>query len=127
LKNWVSTPPLHGEAGFGQVEVIQVEEIDGKYVMVFCVGEHHLNIRKPGFQSGTYSVPADSPTGPFHFDRTDIIDADGIYAGRIIKDRSGQWVLLGFEHGQSPQEFTGRICDPIPLYLTPEGTLKVKK
>ncbi len=126
LKHWQVLPPLSGEAGFGQVEVIQVEEIDGKFVLVFCVGHQHLNERKPGFQSGTYSVPADSLTGPFHFEQTDIIDADGIYAARIIKDRSGQWVLLGFQGGQSTSEFRGRICDPIPLRLTSEGVLKIK-
>ena len=126
LKFWTNLPPLHGESGFGQVEVVQVEEIDGRWVMVFCVGEQHLNVIKPGFKSGTYSVPMESQFGPIDFDNADIIDADGIYAGRIIKDRSGQWVLLGFENGQTKSEFKGRICDPIPLKLTEAGTLKVR-
>jgi beta-fructofuranosidase len=126
LKSWSSEQPLHGESGFGQVEVVQVEEIDGRWVMVFCVGEQHLNIIKPGFKSGTYSVPMDTQFGPIHFDSADIIDANGIYAGRIIKDRSGQWVLLGFENGQIKSEFKGRICNPIPLEMTEAGTLKVK-
>jgi beta-fructofuranosidase len=127
LKVWEVLPPLHGESGFGQVEVVQVEKIDGRYVLIFCVASHHINDFKPGFQTGTYSVPIDSPTGPIHFDRAEIIDADGIYAGRIIKDRDGQWVLLGFENGQVKEEFTGRISDPIPLIMTEAGTLKVKK
>ena len=126
LKSWEVLPPLHGEAGFGQVEVIQVEEINGKFVLIFCVANHHLSERKPGFKTGTYSVPADSLTGPFHFDQTEIIDADGIYAARVIRDRNGQWVLLGFEAGQSSADFTGRICDPIPVELTPTGTLQVR-
>jgi beta-fructofuranosidase len=127
LNTWTILGPLHGESGFGQVEVIQVEKIDGQYVLIFCVGAQHLNEFKTGFKTGSYSVPADSMTGPFHFDRADIIDADGIYAARIIKDRSGQWLLLGFENGQTKEEFKGRICNPIPLYLTNEGTLKVKR
>ena len=127
LKSWSSQQPLHGESGFGQVEVVQVEHIDGRSVMVFCVGEHHLNVVKPGFKSGTYSVPMDSQFGPIHFEDADIIDADGIYAGRIIKDQSGQWVLLGFENGQIKSEFKGRICDPIPLEMTAAGTLKVQR
>ncbi len=127
LKVWEVLPPLHGESGFGQVEVVQVEKIDGRYVLIFCVASHHINDFKPGFQTGTYSVPIDSPTGPIHFDRAEIIDADGIYAGRIIKDRGGQWVLLGFENGQVKEEFTGRISDPIPLIMTEAGALKVKK
>ena len=127
LKVWEVLPPLHGESGFGQVEVVQVEKIDGRYVLIFCVASHHINDFKPGFQTGTYSVPIDSPTGPIHFDRAEIIDADGIYAGHIIKDRDGQWVLLGFENGQVKEEFTGRISDPIPLIMTEAGTLKVKK
>ena len=67
LKTWRSLAPLHGESGFGQVEVVQVEEIAGKFVMIFCVGSQHLNEIKPGFKSGTYSVPMDSKTGPVHF------------------------------------------------------------
>lgn len=124
LRNWKVLPPLHGESGFGQVEVIQVEKIGEKFVLIFCVNAHDLNEVKPGFKTGTYSVPADSLTGPFHFDKAEIIDADGIYAGRIIRDRNDQWVLLGFEAGQSSSEFTGRICDPIPLKLTAQGTFR---
>ena len=118
LKSWSSEQPLHGESGFGQVEVVQVEHIDGRWVMVFCVGEQHLNVIKPGFKSGTYSVPMDTQFGPIHFDNADIINADGIYAGRIIKNRSGDWVLMGFENGQIKSEFKGRICNPIPLEMT---------
>ncbi|MEI6039477.1 MAG: hypothetical protein WCQ52_07315 [Actinomycetes bacterium] len=73
-----------------------------------------------------FGAGADSLTGPFHFDQTQIIDADGIYAARVIRDRNGQWVLLGFEAGQSSADFTGRICDPIPVELTPTGTLQVR-
>ncbi len=126
LASWRSLPPLHGESGFGQVEVVQVEEVEGHHVMVFCVGSQHLNIVKPGFKSGTYSAPMMSHFGPINFENADIIDADGIYAGRIIKDREDQWVLIGFENGEVKSEFKGRICDPIPLKMTSEGTLKVK-
>ena len=126
LKTWHTLAPLHGESGFGQVEVTQVEKIEDKYVLIFCIGAQHLSEVKPGFQTGTYSVPADSLTGPFHFDKADIIDVDGIYAGRIIQNRNGEWVLLGFINGQTKEEFEGKICDPIPLKLTPEGTVKVR-
>ena len=51
LKTWEVQPPLHGESGFGQVEVIQVEEIDGKWVLVFSVNAHDLNEVKPGWKS----------------------------------------------------------------------------
>jgi beta-fructofuranosidase len=129
LQIWEVHPPLHGKSGFGQLEVMQVEEINGRYVGVFCVASIHLDQSDPklkSFKTGTYSVPADSPTGPFHFNRADLIDADGIYAGRIIKNRAGDWVLLGFENGQVKSDFMGRICDPIPLMLTEAGTLKVE-
>lgn len=126
LLNWQVQQPLIGESGFGQMEVFQIEKVEDRYVLVFCVGKQHLEGFPAAFTTGTYSVPADSLTGPFHIDKTDIIDAEGIYAARIIKNRAGEWVLLGFEHGKEKEDFTGRICDPIPLYLNSQGNLKVK-
>ena len=124
LYSWSKPIALLENSGFGQIEVTQVEEIDGKWVLIFCVAKEFIKDQSPEFQSGTFSAPADSPTGPFHLDRAELIGPAGLYAGRIIKDRKGDWNLLGFIHDDFDKPFTGRIQDPVLVSMTSRGTLQ---
>jgi beta-fructofuranosidase len=39
MMSWELQPPLfNGPSGFGQMEVFQVEEVDGQPVLIWCVG-----------------------------------------------------------------------------------------
>ena len=129
LSTWKVQPPLSEPNEFGQLEVIQVEVVDGSAVLVFCCAPEQLSERRRGSTSfaGTYSAPAASLLGPFDLNNAELIDAQHIYAGRIVQDRSGQWNLLGFVNKGKDGRFVGEICDPIPLTLTDRGTLQVKK
>lgn len=122
LKSWSIEKPLTGATGFGQLEVLQIEEVNGKFVLIFCVALEHIKNPKPHFVSGTYSAPAESILGPFDLSQADLIAPE--YAGRIVKGPDGVWNLLGFIGNGSDGEFVGAICDPIPLQLTSNGTLK---
>jgi len=124
LEIWSKPVALLENSGFGQIEVTEVEEIDGRWVLIFCVAKEFIQNPDSKYQSGTYSAPADSPTGPFHLDRAELIGPAGLYAGRIIKDRLGRWNLLGFLHDDFDKPFTGRIQDPIIVSLTDRGTLQ---
>ena len=128
LFNWNVEEPLSNSSGFGQTEVLQVVEEGGKYIGIFCCGGDLVDsgVSKPArFTGGTYSVPMDSPTGPFHFDQADIFNAPYLYAGRIIRDRKGQLNLIGFTNADSDSDAPCVIVDPIPVRLTPNGTLQV--
>jgi beta-fructofuranosidase len=121
LSDWSVQPALTGPTGFAQLEVFQIVKVDDRYVVVFCVGGPDIDPQSGRAQiSATYSAPADSPTGPFHFDRSEIIDDGTHYAGRVVLDTDGVYKLLGFENGA--QGFTGSIGDPLPLVLTDRGT-----
>jgi beta-fructofuranosidase len=125
LMNWEVCAPLSEGSGFTQVEVIQVLEVSGEHVIVFCAAAS--DVLNPGVEAatGTYSAPADGPLGPFHFDRAEPIHAPGIYAGRIVETSDGQRVLLGFiDADVDGSGFAGSICDPVPLHLTGRGTLQ---
>ncbi len=124
LNSWSAPLPLLRDSGFGQIEVTQVEQIDGNWVLIFCVAKEFIQNRDEKFQSGTYSAPADSPIGPFHLDQAELIGPAGLYAGRIIKDRQGKWNLMGFIHDDFDKPFTGRIQDPLVVALTERGTLQ---
>ena len=128
LFTWEVRPPLSEPTDFGQLEVNQVEIVEGKAVLVFSCAPEQLSARRREFTrfAGTYSAPASSLLGPFDMKNAELIEAPDIYAGRIVQDRSGQWNLLGFVNKGINGCFSGEICDPIPLTLTDRGTLQPK-
>ena len=124
LATWQVQPALSTNAGFSQIEVIQVLEVSGHHVIVFCAASGDVHSAGTDAVTGTYSAPADGPLGPFHFDRAEAIRAAGIYAGRVLEGPTGELVLLGFIEADAGGRFVGAICDPVPLLLTPQGTLQ---
>ena len=125
LLNWKVLSPLTGSTGFGQTEVLQVVEENGNFLGIFCCASEYLQAKPERFITGTYSVPMDSPTGPFHFEKADIFNAPYIYAGRVIRDRGGQLNLIGFLTASHDSQAPCVINDPIPVQLTSNGTLQV--
>ena len=55
--------------------------------------------------------------GPFDTSRASVFDHPSIYAARFVRDRVGQWNLLGFRYDED-ETFVGEIADPIPVELT---------
>ncbi len=124
LATWTVQPPLARETRFRQLEVIQTEVVDGSPVIVWCMLAS--DVHAPGMHSltGTWTAPADSLLGPFHFDRAEPIAVPDCYAGRIVRDRAGTWNLLTFVDREPDGSFGGYIGDPIALELTERGTLQ---
>jgi len=127
LLHWEVEPPLsEPRAGFGQLEVFQVEVIDGRVVLLFnCLrGELSAAKKETAGSGGVWSLIADSVTGPFDISRATPLTDDSLYVGRLVKDRDGTWQLLAF-HNNGPEGFIGSISDPMPVFLTGDGlTLK---
>ena len=125
LLNWELQKPLSGPSTFGQTEVLQVVKENGRYVGIFCCGAENISpeIRDP--KGGTFSVPLDSPTGPFHFVSAERFNNDWVYAGRIVRDRTGQLNLIGFVNAENDSDAPCVITDPIPVKLSEKGTLQI--
>jgi beta-fructofuranosidase len=127
LFHWEVQPPLSEPgAGFGHLEVFQVEVVDGRVVLLFnCLRGQLASWRKvTGGTGGIWSVVADSPTGPFDISKATPLTDDSLYVGRLVRDVDGSWVLLAF-HNEGPHGFVGSISDPMAVELTPTGlTLK---
>jgi len=125
LENWTVQPALTGETSFAHLEVFQILKTPHGYVVVFCTSaadvDSDCDIPKV---TGTFSAPADSPTGPFHFDKSELIDDGNYYAGRIVTLADGTYMFLGFENGLE-HGFTGAIGDPRKVALTERRTFKV--
>ena len=130
LLHWTVEPPLTPPAGIHQFEVPQVVSVDGRWVLVWCMRDVDLGPQEaaPGDGgpaiTGTWSAPAASPHGPFHVDRAEPIRVPGTYAGRVVRDRAGQPVLLAFADRAADGSFGGHLIDPVPLTVTPRGTLQ---
>jgi beta-fructofuranosidase len=128
LETWETRPPLSAPgAGFGQLEVCQVEVVDGRPVLLFsCLrGELAASRRLPGMSGGVWAAPADGPLGPFHLDRAHLVTDDRFYAGRLVRDRAGDWQLLAFRNRGADGEFVGEISDPMPVRWDGHGRLTV--
>ena len=117
LVRWEAGPPLSQPAGFGHTEVPQAEVVAGRPVLMFsCLaGELSDERRAAGIEGGIWCVPSDSVTGPFDLSRAVRITDERYYSGRLIRDRSGQWVMLAFRNQDESGRFAGEITDPMPV------------
>ena len=123
LRNWqVQAPLISGASGFGQLEVFQVVEIEGKAVLVWCCGPNEMSafsIEKFGGQGGMFSVVGESVLGPFDTTKAVRFDHPSIYAARLIQ-HGGSWLMLGFRNEEGGK-FLGELSDPIPVKLDGVG------
>jgi beta-fructofuranosidase len=129
LITWAAQPPLTRPAGFGHLEVPQVEVIDGQPILLFSCMAGQLGADRaaradgpdgPDRAGGVWTAPGTSLLGPFDIERgARLIDDHSLYSGRLIQDRAGGWQLLGFIHHDGDGAFVGEVCDPIPVTYVP--------
>jgi beta-fructofuranosidase len=127
LERWTLGEPLCAPgAGFGQLEVLQDKEIDGRWVLVFtCHPQEmtHERIARTGNYC-TWSVPGPGPLGPWDMDSARPFTPEpNLFAAPLVHQRDGSWVILGFRNLE-PQGLDGfEITDPIPVTLDADGYL----
>lgn len=125
LLHWEVQPPLTDPGhGFGQLEVTQVVEIDGRWLLLFsCLRAELASWRHDtDLTGGVWMAEADGPLGPFHLENARRLTDDSLYAGRVIQDRRGDWQFLAFENYRGG-EFVGRLADPLPFAALRAGTI----
>lgn len=121
LTNWHLEPPLSEPVnrGFGQLEVIQVEVVDGKPVLLFsCLSDHLSDEREleTAGGGGIWAVPAESLLGPFDIEQAYQLTDDRFYVGRLLQDRETRaWHLFAFHLMSTDGEFIGGISDPMTV------------
>jgi beta-fructofuranosidase len=115
LLKWTARPPVSSPgSGFGQLEVTQVEFVDGRHVLIFSCLHHEISSRKQDVADGggVWAAFGDSAVGPFDIEHAVRLTDDSRYAGRIIRDRSGQWQFLAFRNRENGV-FVGQLADPV--------------
>lgn len=118
LRTWELREPLSAPSadGFGQLEVLQAEVVDGRPVVIFsCLKEHSTASRRSA-AGGTWAVPAESLLGPFDIDAAYPLTDERLYVGRLLQRRSdGEWLLFAFRNLGEDGRFLGGITDPMPV------------
>lgn len=118
LTTWTVAPPLSDPgAGFGQLEVPSVQVVDGRGVLLFsCLaGEMSGERRAQDPGGGIWAVAVDSLTGPYDVAGATLLHDHSRYAGHLVQDRSGRWVLLAFDNVTPEGGFGGVLADPVPV------------
>lgn len=116
LRSWTLLPPLSEPGqGFAQLEVMQVEQVGGRWVLVFSCLDSDLSEahRATGVSGGVWYAPAASATGPFDLAAARPLTDRRDYSGRLVCDRdSGDWLLVTFRHDGPDGEFVGGVTAP---------------
>ncbi|MEQ1901454.1 MAG: hypothetical protein ABL866_12050 [Devosia sp.] len=126
MQNWDVRPQLSlPEQGFGHLEVPQTVAHDGKIALIFCCNAPRLSNHLSGQIGGIWVAPAASLAGPFDISRAQLLASERLYAGRLVRDRKGDWVLMGFHLQEAGGKFEGGVSDPLPLRWDGETGLPV--
>jgi beta-fructofuranosidase len=134
LRRWEARPPRSAPgAGFGQLEVMQRELVDGRAVLLFSCLRPELSAARAATvrTGGVWAVTAPPGNEPFDVATARLLLDDRFYVGRLVRDHAGrhrsghdapdQWMLLAFHNRGPDGTFVGEISDPMPVGITPEG------
>jgi beta-fructofuranosidase len=122
LVSWTVTGPASEPGEFAQIEVPQVEVVDGSPVLVFSARAEDCSERRTRSRSAvtaTYLSVVPSLLGPFDPAASEPITTPSLYSGRLVQRHDGAWVMLGFVDVDVDVDanggFVGEITDPVPL------------
>lgn len=124
LYEWTLKPPIF-KGGWGELEVPQVFEQNGKWYCLFCMSSKYQaswNKDANGESGrGNHYLMADSPYGPWHLPEGAAFDVkQDRYAARIVNHNGLQ--IIGFKDGE-PHSFGGVIMDPEPVFIDDQKRL----
>jgi beta-fructofuranosidase len=116
LLDWEVQPPLTAPAGFADLEVPQVQFLDGNALLIFsCPPGATAAGRLAGQPQGsTWTALGGRVTDGWNVASAVPFAHPSLYGARLIRDDSGDWCLLGFRHTEDGV-FYGEILDPIPI------------
>lgn len=126
LATWVVEPPLSAPgAGFGQLEVPQLAEVDGRHVLVFSCLPKEMSPTRRHEGGGVWAVPVENPAGPYDISSATRLTDESLYAGRLVRSREGAWYLFAFVNADADGNFVGALSDPMSVGWDGGGNLRV--
>ncbi len=131
LYHWTLQDPVYAGGTFGQMEVPQVFEWQGRWYCLFCTSEQHWSKAQAATSTpvtGTHYMIGESPRGPWRV-APEFLDGEvpcRRYAARVVQDGGKLW-LLGFLHNPDGGPFVGEIADPQEVIAGADGQLRLGK
>jgi sucrose-6-phosphate hydrolase SacC (GH32 family) len=119
LRTWELRQPLSEPGqGFGQLEVTQVEIVDGKTVLIFSSAGSGVASRRQT-SGGIWAAAADSLLGPYDIANAQLVTDTALYVGKLIRPRDAgtareAWMFMAFHHDAGDGSFIGEVSDPQP-------------
>jgi beta-fructofuranosidase len=131
LKEWQVADPVTQSGDFACMEVPQVVQINHRWYLMFSAvagfqsGARRARVQAPA-ETGIYYLAGESQLGPYR-PTTDACllgpSTYTFYGGKILRDPSGNWVLLPMRYLDRTGRFVGEMHDPIPVRATADGQL----
>jgi beta-fructofuranosidase len=120
LLTWAVQPPLSDPTGrFEWLEVIQVVQVEGRWVLVFSC----LSVEMPGAPAGAggvWSVPVDGPGSPVDVAAAIRLTDERWYVGKVVHHREAAY-FMAFRNQDADGQFIGGLIDPVPVTWRPDG------
>ncbi len=121
LRAWEIGPPLDLEPGrFDQLEVISLDLVDGRWVLLFSVLGAEVPGARPG-AGGVWSVAVDGPGAPVDTRRATRLTNERLYVGRTVRLRDGSSRFLAFVNADEHGRFVGGITPPLHVGWRADG------
>ncbi len=120
LRAWEVRPPLSEPTGvFEWLEVIQVVQVEGRWVLLFSC----LSAQMPGAPAGSggvWSVPVDGPGAPVEVGSAVRLTDERFYVGKVVHHHGAPY-FMAFRNQGPDGIFAGGLIDPVPVTWRPDG------
>ena len=112
LAVWTVHPPLSDGSLHGQLEILEVREVGGRWYLMFST------VAGDG-EPGTFAVPSvGGPLGPLEWADERRVLGDGWYGAKLVERSPGELVALAWRD-RDDNAFGGWISDPMDVALDP--------
>lgn len=120
LLSWQVLEPLSAPTGiFEWLEVMQLERVEGRWVLVFsCLSDQMPGT--PAGGGGVWSVAVDGPGSPVDVASAVRLTDESLYVGKVVHDR-GTAYLMAFRNQGPDGAFVGGLIDPVPVTWRVDG------
>jgi beta-fructofuranosidase len=120
LVRWEVRPALSAPTGFfDHLEVIQVIQVEGRWVLLFSC----LSPEMPGAAAGSggvWSVPVDGPGASVDVASAVRVVDERRYVGKVVHDLGAPY-FLAFCNTDARGDFVGGVTDPVRIGWRPDG------
>jgi beta-fructofuranosidase len=125
-EQWEVGPPLTPPSTrFAWSEVVSVQSVEGRWVLVFSCLAEQMPGAAPG-AGGVWSLPVPDPDSWGDAPAFDLDDAvrltnERLYVGKLVQLLNGGWGFLAFVNLDGQGEFSGGVIDPCDVRWRDDG------